>query len=101
MSITSQYRKMYENKVLNEGQTYDMVNTVLKQFKDRLDPILTSSDLNNKLKNDSDLNNENNKLRVELETLHKYLEDLTDSKSTLYKLRMEPVTDEPVTDESY
>ena len=92
---------MYENKVLNEGQTYDMVNTVLKQFKDRLDPILTSSDLNNKLKNDSDLNNENNKLRVGLETLHKYLEDLTDSKSTLYKLRMEPVTDEPVTDESY
>jgi len=81
MSITSQYRKMYENKVLNEGETYDKVNTVITNFQNNLVLFLRSPDLNDELKD-------------ELKDLKTYLDTLIGPKSTLNKLRTEPQTDE-------
>jgi len=81
MSITSQYRKMYENKVLNEGETYDKVNTVITNFQNNLVLFLRSPDLNDELKD-------------ELKDLKDYLDTLIGPKSTLNKLRTEPQTDE-------
>lgn len=81
MSITSQYRKMYENKVLNEGETYDKVNTVITNFHNNVVLFLRSPDLNDELKD-------------ELKDLKDYLDTLIGPKSTLNKLRTEPQTDE-------
>lgn len=81
MSITSQYRKMYENKVLNEGETYDKVNTVITNFKDALILFLRSPDLNDELKD-------------ELKDLNKLLDGLIGPTSTLNQLRTEPETEE-------
>jgi len=81
MSITSQYRKMYENKVLNEGETYDKVNTVITNFQDNLILFLRSPDLNDELKD-------------ELKDLKNLLDGLIGPTSTLNKLRTEPETAE-------
>ena len=81
MSITSQYRKMYENKVLNEGETYDKVNTVITNFQDALILFLRSPDLNDELKD-------------ELKDLKNLLDGLIGPTSTLNKLRTEPETEE-------
>jgi hypothetical protein len=81
MSITSQYRKMYENKVLNEGETYDAVNTVITNFKDALILFLRSPKLNDELKD-------------ELKVLTDLSGSLIGPTSTLNKLRTEPETAE-------
>ena len=72
---------MYENKVLNEGETYDKVNTVITNFQNNLVLFLRSPDLNDELKD-------------ELKDLKDYLDTLIGPKSTLNKLRTEPQTDE-------
>ena len=72
---------MYENKVLNEGETYDKVNTVITNFQNNLVLFLRSPDLNDELKD-------------ELKDLKTYLDTLIGPKSTLNKLRTEPQTDE-------
>jgi hypothetical protein len=72
---------MYENKVLNEGETYDKVNTVITNFHNNVVLFLRSPDLNDELKD-------------ELKDLKDYLDTLIGPKSTLNKLRTEPQTDE-------
>ena len=81
MSITSQYRKMYENKVLNEGESYDMVNTIVSKFQDSLISFLRNPDLNDELKD-------------ELKLLKDTVDLFVGPKSTLNKLRSEPPTDD-------
>ena len=50
MSITSQYRKMYQSQSLKEGVSYQDINDVLKNFQDKvLDPFILDKDLNPEL----------------------------------------------------
>jgi len=50
MSITSQYRKMYQSQSLKEGVSYQDINDVLKNFQDKvLDPFILDKDLNQEL----------------------------------------------------
>lgn len=50
MSITSQYRKMYERQNLKEGVSYQEINDVLKNFQDKaLDPFILDKNLNQEL----------------------------------------------------
>jgi hypothetical protein len=66
---------------LNEGETYDKVNTVITNFQNNVVLFLRSPDLNDELKD-------------ELKDLKTYLDTLIGPKSTLNKLRTEPQTDE-------
>ena len=71
---------MYENKVLNEGESYDMVNTIVSKFQDSLISFLRNPDLNDELKD-------------ELKLLKDTVDLFVGPKSTLNKLRSEPPTD--------
>ena len=72
---------MYENKVLNEGESYDMVNTIVSKFQDSLISFLRNPDLNDELKD-------------ELKLLKDTVDLFVGPKSTLNKLRSEPPTDD-------